>query len=278
MSRSGLHPGDALSAYDYLWRLSPDRWAWEFLRRNGEFRRDAALRRDGEVSARRAPCLDAAILRPRMAQTLAERWGLVLMPDPDKNGFDADAVWNRAAFPDQIEIYASARAPNETCEFWDRTAAVCSFTHVTDTTGREFLLIRRNGCVVQLRCTGLSMLGLEPLRLKLIIPDVEGYERRVRLQRTAFEIYGEQPALSKPAWTKTTEVLRNCLVALDRLDQGASRRDIAVALYGDRRVREEWNGPSMKHSVRYLVNKAEALRDGGYLKELLHARTSIAGA
>jgi len=34
----------------------------------------------------------------------------------------------------------------------------------------------------------------------------------------------------------------------------------------------------MKHSVRYLVNNAEALRDDGYLKELLHARTAIAGA
>lgn len=37
------------------------------------------------------------------------------------------------------------------------------------------------------------------------------------------------------------------------------------------RVREEWSGPSMKQAVRYLVKKAEALRDGGYLKELVNA-------
>ena len=30
-----------LARYDYLSRLSPDRWAWEYARRNPDLRRDA---------------------------------------------------------------------------------------------------------------------------------------------------------------------------------------------------------------------------------------------
>lgn len=260
-----------LTRYDYLWRLSPDRWAWEFLRRNPDFRRDAAPRDPGAVSEQRAPCVDAKILRPRAPQALADRWGLVLMPDPDLGAYDADVVWNRAAFPDQIELYCITRAPHERCNLWDRVTAISTFTHVTDFTGGEYLLVRCNGSVIQQRCSGVSLLGMEPVRLKLMISDMEGYGRRLKLLEAAFSVYDEPPGAAAPRWNKTTQVLRDGLIALDCLALGGTRRDIAAALYGAMRVREEWNGPSMKAAVRYLVKKAEALRDGGYVDELLRA-------
>ena len=88
-----------LADYDYLSRLSMDRWAWEYLRRNDEFRRDASVRSKDDISERMAPCAPIRMLKARTSQTLAERWGLVLMPDPNKNGIDADVVWNRASLP-----------------------------------------------------------------------------------------------------------------------------------------------------------------------------------
>ncbi|PQA88306.1 hypothetical protein CW354_08380 [Marinicaulis flavus] len=260
-----------LSRYDYLWRLSPDRWAWEYLRRNPEFKRAAALRRDDAISVRRAPCVDAKILLPREPQPLADRWGLVLMPDPDLNACDAEVVWNRTAFPDQIELYCITRAPHEPCELWDRVTLISTFTHVTDYTGPEYLLVRCNGAVIQHRCSGVSLLGDQPVRIKLIIDDMDGYARRLKLLEAAFRVYNDPPGPAEPKWTKTTQVLRDGLIALDCLALGGSRKDIANALYGSDRVREEWNGPSMKHTLRYLVKKAEALRDGGYAHELLLA-------
>jgi hypothetical protein len=61
------------------------------------------------------------------------------------------------------------------------------------------------------------------------------------------------------------------LIALDGLDTGMTRRDIAVLLYGDARVANGWTqgGGSLRDSIKYLVRKAQSLREGGYLIELL---------
>ncbi len=263
-----------LAAYDYLSRLSMDRWAWEYLRRNPEFRRDAALRQDDEISERMAPCAPIRMLKSRTEQILAERWSLVFMPDPDLNGFEADAVWSRAAFPDQVEIHCSPRAPEEVCDIWERTLPICTITHVSDRLGREFLLVRGKGCVVQVRCTGLPLIGLEPVRMKFTISDIDAYERKAKVQKAALELYGDGPDLSVPLWTKTTQILRNGLIALDCLEKDMSRREIAVLLYGEARVADAWNDDkgSLRDAVKYLVRKAEGLRDGGYLMELLGAQ------
>lgn len=117
----------------------------------------------------------------------------------------------------------------------------------------------------------MSVIGPEAVRLKLAISGVEGYERRIKLQKAAFELISDTPFRSDPVWTKTTEVLRNCLIALDGLDAGWSPRDIAIALFGADRVAEDWYGTTMKNAIRYIVKKAESLRDGGYLVELLGA-------
>lgn len=277
MTRSDLDSADILEAYDYLSPLSPDRWAWEFLRRNEEFRRDAACVNAEDISEKTAPCVDVRLLRPRTDQTLSERWGLIFMPDPERDAYHADAVWNRLAFPHQVEVNCRPRALDQRCELWDRSIPICDITHITDMMGREYLLVRRNGVVVQLCCTGISLLGLEPVKMQLTISDVDGYDHRVKLQKAAFEIYGDGPHPPGPVWTKTTKVLRNCLIALDGLEQGMSHREIAIVLYGSTRVEEDWGGPSMKHAIHYLVKKGQGLRDGGLRKELLGSDLAPAG-
>ena len=214
-----LKSDGVLKRYDYLWRLSADRWAWEYLRRNPVFRFDAACCSTEDVSEREAPCAPIRLLRPRVPQTLAQRWGLLMMADPDQTGLEADVFWSRAAHPDQVEVYCGPRGEEERCSIWDRTVPYCRITHLTDRHGREFLLLRGNGCVVQVRCTGLSLLGMEQVRLEL----------------------------------------------------GMSRREIATVLYGKEAVESEWadDRGSMRDAVKYLVSKAEGLRDGGYLVELL---------
>ena len=89
-----LKSDGVLKRYDYLWRLSPDRWAWEYLRRNPEFRRDAAMRSPEDISEMMAPCAPIRLLRSRIDQTLAHRWGLMIMSDPERNGFEADVFWS----------------------------------------------------------------------------------------------------------------------------------------------------------------------------------------
>ena len=264
-----LKTGQELKKYNYLWRMSQDRWAWEYLRRNEDFRDDAALSSTEDISEKQAPCANIRLLRSRVPQKLAGRWGLVFMPDPNLNGIEADAVWLKTAFPDQVEVNCTPRSEGQSCDIWDRTIPHCDITHVTDRAQREFLLLRGNGCVAQVRCTGLSLLNLEPVRMKLQISDMEAYERKLKAQKDAMRIYGNDPDIETPLWTKRTQMLRDGLIALDCLALGMTHREIAVVLYGKEAVDAEWGVTSMKSTTRYLVNKANALRDGGYLVELL---------
>lgn len=262
-----------LKRYNYLWRMSPDRWAWEYLRRNPDFRADAAAVGPDGISERVA-CHNIRILKPRVSQTLAERWGLIMMPDPEANGIAADAVWNPRLFPDQVEVNVTPRAKSESCDILGRTMSVCKVTHLTDSVGREFLLLRGNGCVAQVRCFGLSLLGMEDVRMKMILPDFESYDRKIKAQQEGMRVFGNDPDAETPMWSKTTQILRDGLVALDCLDAGFTQREIAAIIYGAGAVESDWGDDcsSLRSQVRYVINKAKSLRDGGYMVELLGAR------
>jgi hypothetical protein len=60
------------------------------------------------------------------------------------------------------------------------------------------------------------------------------------------------------------------LRALDGLAAGASRRDIAAALFGRTRTAEEWSAPSdhLRTGVQRIVREARKLVAGGYRKLL----------
>ena len=46
MKTFALETSAETAAYDYLSHLSADRWAWEYVRRNDDFRDDAESRTD----------------------------------------------------------------------------------------------------------------------------------------------------------------------------------------------------------------------------------------
>lgn len=72
-----------------------------------------------------------------------------------------------------------------------------------------------------------------------------------------------RPGARTPRWIET-------LRAHDGRRQGASQRDIALALFGERRVREDWTGASdyMRMRVHRLLAAAEVLVAGGYRRLL----------
>ncbi len=56
------------------------------------------------------------------------------------------------------------------------------------------------------------------------------------------------------------------LQALDGKQAGASQREIAIELFGESRVRREWEPSSdLRAQVRHLIQRASALADGAYL-------------
>ena len=68
------------------------------------------------------------------------------------------------------------------------------------------------------------------------------------------------------------------LQALDGHLAAASERDIAIALFGERTVRENWHSDSeLRAKVRYLIRRGRILMSGGYRRLLWGAAARRAG-
>lgn len=71
---------------------------------------------------------------------------------------------------------------------------------------------------------------------------------------------------AEPRQHRLTAVLR----CLDAALEGAPHRDIAVALYGSKRVDADWGDPreNMRDTVRRAAGRGRSLMNGGYLRLL----------
>lgn len=263
-----LNSDGVLRNYNYLSRMTRDRWAWEYMRRDPKYIADAKTISSDDVSEMTV-CHSIKVYKSKVPQTIAERWGLIMIVDPTLDALEANAVWSKQAFPDQVAINVLPRASGETCEIYDKSVKLCKISHFTDSVGREFLLTRGNGCLFQARCKGLSLLGMAPVKMDLSITDFESYERKIKAQQEGMRVFAEGPGVEPPLWTKRTHMLRGGLIALDCLELGMSQREIANVLYGADRVKEEWNQDRMRDAIKYIVSRATALRDGGFRMELL---------
>lgn len=272
-----------ISDYDYTAALSPSRWAWEFLRRNTTFRTLASQINPANISIREA-CNGIIIMRPKVDQIEAQRWGLVCMPDPKLNGFDANVFWSGALYPRSLTIHVAQRAEDEIDDIFAQSMRTCSVVHLTDLAGREHLLIKGNGRVVQVECSGLSLLSQEPVRMKLIIDTLGNFDDSISTIKSAKRLFGDDFQKNEVVWTKSSLVLRNALVALDCHEVGMSYLDTAIFIYGATRAKEAWDGPSraMKDEIKRSLTRGRELRDGAYTtlldpaKQKQHSRASFA--
>jgi len=262
----------SLPRYDYMAKLTRSRWAWEALRRNADFRADAACRPKGELSRKEA-CRNITIIKPRIDQTIAESWGLAFIPDPNLNALDADVFWSDGIYPRKLTVQVSPRQPSEMCEIYERTTSVCRVVHFSDRVGREQLLLKTRDCVVQVRCEGLSLLSLEPVRMKVVFDKFSELDAKLKLLERAMELYGDPKLDDAPRWTRETLALRNAMIALDCIEAGLSHFDCAKIIYGLQRAAADWKAPggAMKSEMKRAFRKGVYLREGGY-RDLLSSQ------
>ncbi len=197
---------------------------------------------------------------------LAERWGLAFFPDPEECGLEADAFWSGGLYPRRVYMQVSPSGPNESCEFYDRTVGICRITHFTDMAGREHFLLKGNGCVIQVFCTGMSLLAREPVKLSFIIDSLDEFQIKLKTLQRAQRVYDPQSETEIPEWTRHSLSLRNALVALDCHDAGKSYFETASFIYGDVRAKDAWDSPSraMKDEMKRALARGRELRDGAY--------------
>ncbi len=132
--------------------------------------------------------------------------------------------------------------------------------------GTQHVLLQNDRQIAQLRCTG-DEIRTGSFSLELVadrFPDVESGLRRIK----AFaDIYRDRTTSgSSQRWTVEAIRHRDALAALDRRMEGRSYREIAVFLYGEKAVGNDWNNPdqTMKNRVIRSVKRGVRMMKGDY--------------
>ena len=134
--------------------------------------------------------------------------------------------------------------------------------------GREHVRLSQGKEKVQLAVSGASLLDAPYLLTELAIPDDIARPRLAavaafnRLSQGRFNA-GPSEALASP---RLPLVLR----ALDGHLAGASQQQIAIFLFGQRRVEREWREPGsyLRDRVRRAISRGRHMMTSGYLELL----------
>jgi hypothetical protein len=253
--------------------FDPSDWAWEFLRRNPDYRADwraSVPRRLPQVTLKDG----TRLLRLRRRYPRAERWGLYAFADPSVPARRAPAFWHldalqrivrlRAELPAQGVGNSKSAAVIALSDFRvDRVAAI-------GVDNVPLVLLKGPGSHVPVEICGLAALSL-PFAPVFEIGGLLDLGSQTELLKRLHRFAGPSPAAGNRSAFAIDERLHHALIALDESLGGKTYRQIAITIYGEKRVAEEWLGPSqyLKDRTRRLVAKGTELMKGGYRELLL---------
>jgi hypothetical protein len=234
------HPS---AAYLYVLHLDGPALAWEYLRRDQDYRRDW--------------------LRRRRHPDAAQRWGLRLLEDPGLDARDAHPAW----FPDHdavVQLYPDVDPPAnvQPFEFW-RIPGRKQLIH----DGRRLVLLARlPGCYLRLALAPMLDDGMAYIHAFRALPSPGARYRAFagELDKlTAARAESTVTAKRRPSHTMLLEL--HTLQALDGTLAGASLRTVADVLYGPDAVAKNWHADGdLRARVRRLVQRGKKLMCGGY--------------
>lgn len=262
---------DVLSKYDYTAKLSRDRWAWEFSRRDPEFYETAQFyhqRRD--VSCIQGPMKKVTCLKLRRPQLEAEASGLAFFPNPDLNALKADVFWSAYHYPREICVQVVPAAPGFIDQLLFGAVKHCHIVHFTGADGHEQFILRRPTCCVQIRAEGISLLSTQPHRMRIVIDDHENLDEMLAILKSAQRLMsGEDDPV--PPFTVRSGDLRNALICLDAKEAGLSFWEMAEIIHGPDHVQSNKvrGSRALKDSMRRSLRLGQQLRDGDFRKLLV---------
>lgn len=130
----------------------------------------------------------------------------------------------------------------------------------------EHVLITDGPRSIRLDVVAGSML-CGPVRLGYRLSGFDGVEAKVMTLRRLLALWrlGRLPLSLFPPERKARRWAM-VLQAYDGMQAGASQREIAIALFGEKRVRQDWDGPSdyLRLRVQRLVRNGKNMIGGGY--------------
>ena len=267
--------GSYRDKYAYTAYLSRRDWAYEYLRRNQAFEKEAWMSL-GQSPRGRIACHNITVLRLKSRQRAAEEWGLRFFPNPEAPAPSADVFWTESAYPDVLRATVVPRSPDESHPLFDETVRKCRMTHLTDEEGVEHLVAYGKGCSVQVCFTGHTLVTTKPVKTFFAVGEFDSLDEQVRILRQSKKVYGDH-ITEPPVFSRRAIMLRNGLIALDGYRAGLTDRQIAWIIDGHAAVEAgvAKGDRSLINRICYYREKAIALSDGRY-RSFLRRDDSVA--
>ena len=257
--------------YDYTSGLRRRDWAWEFLRRNEAFSKEAYA--NYHIVQRSMSCIaNSIVLHLYERCPLAEIWGLMFFPNPDEPAPRADVYWLSGWDPAIVSMFVTSRKAEEKDEM-NAVIDGCQIDVLRDHHGTAHMLTRGEFSSAQSICTGKSLLhAKEPVKVILDPRGPGRMQRALDAYKLAEDILHRGPF----KWTERTKRFRNALICLDVKAAGLSLRDAAEIIYGNERVSSDWaNQKSLRDLVRGFYRTGQRLSDHGYRGLLQGGRLDV---
>lgn len=239
-------------------------WAWEFLRRNPDYHRDWL----GAVP-RVLPILTlhdgTRFLRLRRRYPRAEAWGLFAFADPRVAARAAPVFWHPTALRRTVRARGADVPSHEDTvrprlgDFGVGRSALAAGD------GGATVLLKGNGTYVALAVRDLPAVAL-PIPLTFELDRLDDVGAHVDCLKTLQRFADPAKAPAPASVFGTDDRLRHTLMALDGFLAGKTYRQIAMTIFGEKRVAEEWaaGNESFKDRTRRLVARGRELMQGGY--------------
>lgn len=249
---SHLPPLDWRDSGSYLWMTALPRQAlaWEFVRRSPAYR--SAYQSNGAAGPE-----------------AGSQWPMVRLEDPSLDARHAVPAW-RGIVSDEILPLRTGGTPQEAIRAAiDVDHLRCQMSMIVEREGVTHILFAERGRQLHLELEAHPAAGPDLMTPALAPVDVAA-KRILALRRLSdLAAYGELRPHLYPAESRAPRFAR-VLQALDGALAGARHRDIAVSLFGERRVAQDWSAPDnhLRDHVRRAVAQGRAMMAEGFVRLL----------
>lgn len=255
-------------SYDHIGALTRQSLAWEFLRRNPNYR-DAWSRHDPGPAKKLEVEGPLRVLQlPELPPHLA-KWGLLYLEDPEKDATQADVVWHPRVCPSVLPANVVPSSADCSGDGVHLANLPTSATLFVDGKDEQHLLIGESGRAVQLFCPERPRISVDAV----VRPEIHGcqaLEPKFAALKSLAELRRCARPMKRLRLPGYVRMLPQILGALDGYLACASQRDIAARIFGPSTVEQEWRTDSdyLRARVRRLICKGQELMTSGYRRLL----------
>jgi hypothetical protein len=241
----GLSAWQNREAFQYTEQLDGPLLAWEYLRKNSAYRAAWAERNSSG------------------SDTPGRDWGLLRLIDPATDARSANPIWQPDP-PSTLRI-VRASAAKQGLKFYDLQIERAPYMVRDDQGTYGTASMKSNSWRIHV-ADGLA----DDDWIAIAIPVDEFARRRVAAaDRFIVDLKAKSAETPKhfSASNRADRFHSSVLQALDGAAARATHRQIAVAIYGQRRVSASWTPDGdLRARIRYFLKRGSALVNGGYRK------------